>query len=73
MRVILGNDNMKQNITHEKGNSQLLVLLVTCLIISLFVVLAFFLVRLRKAHIAWKKGKLQQIEIPLKLTRCHWQ
>ncbi|MCJ8742530.1 hypothetical protein PDJAM_G00083040 [Pangasius djambal] len=51
-----GNDNRhKDTRNSEKGNSALLVLLVTCLIICLFVVLAFFLVRLRKAHIAWKK------------------
>ncbi|XP_072514157.1 cytotoxic and regulatory T-cell molecule isoform X2 [Salminus brasiliensis] len=39
----------------EKGNSVLLVLLVTCLIFCLVVVIAFFLVRLRKAHLAWKQ------------------
>ncbi|KAK1800452.1 hypothetical protein P4O66_005686 [Electrophorus voltai] len=40
---------------HERGNSALLVFLVTFLIICLVVVLAFFLLRLRRAHIAWKK------------------
>ncbi|XP_060751558.1 cytotoxic and regulatory T-cell molecule [Tachysurus vachellii] len=50
-----GNDHTRLNTRIERGNSPLLVLLVTCLIICLFVVLAFFLVRLRKAHVAWKK------------------
>ncbi|MCI4388293.1 hypothetical protein PGIGA_G00084000 [Pangasianodon gigas] len=51
-----GNDSRHNDKrSSERGNSALLVLLVTCLIICLFVVLAFFLVRLRKAHIAWKK------------------
>ncbi|KAK3522022.1 hypothetical protein QTP70_021387 [Hemibagrus guttatus] len=50
-----GNDDTHFDTRIKKGNSALLVLLVTCLIICLVVVLAFFLVRLRKAHIAWKK------------------
>ncbi|XP_027005213.1 cytotoxic and regulatory T-cell molecule [Tachysurus fulvidraco] len=50
-----GNNHTQLNTRIERGNSPLLVLLVTCLIICLFVVLVFFLVRLRKAHIAWKK------------------
>ncbi|KAM9456168.1 cytotoxic and regulatory T-cell molecule [Clarias gariepinus] len=50
-----GNYSSHERQSIKKGNSALLVLLVTCLIICLFVVLVFFLVRLRKAHIAWKK------------------
>ncbi|XP_060764547.1 cytotoxic and regulatory T-cell molecule [Neoarius graeffei] len=51
-----GSDNSHVETRSSKtGNSTLLVLLVTCLIICLFIVLAFFLVRLRKAHISWKK------------------
>ncbi|KAF5895124.1 heat shock cognate 71 kDa protein [Clarias magur] len=50
-----GNYSSHERQSTKKGNSALLVLLVTCLIICLFVVLVFFLVRLRKAHIAWKK------------------
>ncbi|XP_046717854.1 cytotoxic and regulatory T-cell molecule [Silurus meridionalis] len=50
-----GNENLHVDRQRKKGNSALLVMLVTCLIICLFVVLTFFLVRLRKAHVAWKK------------------
>ncbi|TSK16161.1 Heat shock cognate 71 kDa protein [Bagarius yarrelli] len=50
-----GNDDTHFETRNKKGNSVLLVLLVTCLIICLVVVLVFFLVRLRKAHFAWKK------------------
>ncbi|XP_036450887.1 cytotoxic and regulatory T-cell molecule [Colossoma macropomum] len=56
---ISGDGNEKQDISEhkqkEKGNSALLVLLVTCLIFGLIVVLAFFLLRLRRAHVAWKQ------------------
>ncbi|XP_017546773.1 cytotoxic and regulatory T-cell molecule isoform X1 [Pygocentrus nattereri] len=45
----------KDPIQNKKGNSALLVLLVTCLIFCLIVVLAFFLLRLRRAHLAWKQ------------------
>ncbi|XP_017345176.1 cytotoxic and regulatory T-cell molecule [Ictalurus punctatus] len=50
-----GNDNSHVEKISKKRTSTLLVLLVTCLLSCLFVVLAFFLIRLRKAHIAWKK------------------
>ncbi|KAL6473060.1 hypothetical protein MHYP_G00192480 [Metynnis hypsauchen] len=54
-----GAENGKQDISEhrhkEKGNSVLLVLLVTCLIFCLIVVLAFFLLRLRRAHLSWKQ------------------
>ncbi|KAL3971419.1 protein TALPID3 [Sarotherodon galilaeus] len=57
-------DNMDSNTTgnfglnmHRKdqGNSSLLVLLVTCLICGLLVVVIFFAIKLRRAHIAWKR------------------
>ncbi|KAM6907534.1 cytotoxic and regulatory T-cell molecule [Xenentodon cancila] len=38
-----------------QGNSSLLVLLVTCLVVCLLVVVMFFAIKLRRAHIAWKK------------------
>ncbi|KAM4545835.1 cytotoxic and regulatory T-cell molecule isoform 2-T2 [Odontesthes bonariensis] len=38
-----------------KGNSTLLVLLVTCLIFGLLVVVIFFTIKLRRAHLAWKR------------------
>ncbi|KAG9263608.1 cytotoxic and regulatory T-cell molecule [Astyanax mexicanus] len=49
-----GNDKNEQR-QPERGNSVLLILLVTCLIFGLTVVIAFFLLRLRKAHLAWKQ------------------
>ncbi|XP_051971534.1 cytotoxic and regulatory T-cell molecule-like [Xyrauchen texanus] len=39
----------------QKDSSPLLVLLVTCLILCLLIVVIFFTIRLRKAHLAWKK------------------
>ncbi|XP_051541127.1 cytotoxic and regulatory T-cell molecule-like isoform X2 [Myxocyprinus asiaticus] len=39
----------------QNYSSPLLVLLVTCLILCLLIVVIFFVIRLRKAHIAWKK------------------
>ncbi|XP_036974890.1 cell adhesion molecule 2 isoform X2 [Acanthopagrus latus] len=41
--------------TRTKGNSPLLVLLVTCLIFGLLVVVIFFAMKLRRAHITWKR------------------
>ncbi|KAI4895928.1 hypothetical protein NFI96_031272 [Prochilodus magdalenae] len=49
------NESSREKIQNKKGNSALLVMLVTCLIFALIVVLAFFLLRLRKAHLAWKQ------------------
>ncbi|XP_067255368.1 cytotoxic and regulatory T-cell molecule isoform X3 [Chanodichthys erythropterus] len=46
-----GND---KQINH-KESSPLLILLVTSLIMALLIVVIFFVIRLRKAHIAWKK------------------
>ncbi|XP_048036685.1 cytotoxic and regulatory T-cell molecule isoform X2 [Megalobrama amblycephala] len=46
-------DNDKQ-INHQES-SPLLILLVTSLIIALLIVVIFFVIRLRRAHIAWKK------------------
>ncbi|XP_067289452.1 cytotoxic and regulatory T-cell molecule isoform X2 [Pseudorasbora parva] len=40
---------------NRKESSPLLILLVTCLIICLLIVVIFFVIRLRRAHIAWKK------------------
>ncbi|KAM6983472.1 uncharacterized protein crtam [Tautogolabrus adspersus] len=37
------------------GNSSLLVFLVTCLIVCLLVVVIFFTIKLRRAHILWKR------------------
>ncbi|KAM7398640.1 hypothetical protein PAMA_006516 [Pampus argenteus] len=39
----------------NKGSSSLLVFLVTCLIFALLVVVIFFAIKLRRAHITWKK------------------
>ncbi|XP_033507749.1 uncharacterized protein crtam isoform X3 [Epinephelus lanceolatus] len=47
------NDSNMQKGT--KGNSSLLVFLVTCLIAGLLVVVIFFAIKLRRAHIAWKR------------------
>ncbi|XP_046907836.1 cytotoxic and regulatory T-cell molecule isoform X1 [Hypomesus transpacificus] len=41
--------------TGKEGSTPLLVLLVTCLIFGLLVVVTFFGIRLRRAHIIWKK------------------
>ncbi|KAM9386218.1 cytotoxic and regulatory T-cell molecule isoform 2-T2 [Pholidichthys leucotaenia] len=41
--------------TGSEGNSSLLVILITCLICGLLVVVIFFAIKLRRAHIAWKK------------------
>ncbi|XP_073335967.1 cytotoxic and regulatory T-cell molecule [Pagrus major] len=41
--------------TRTEGNSSLLVLLVTCLICGLLVVVIFFAMKLRRAHITWKR------------------
>ncbi|XP_056322854.1 cytotoxic and regulatory T-cell molecule [Danio aesculapii] len=40
---------------NQKQSSPLLILLVTTLIICLLIVVIFFLIRLRRAHVAWKK------------------
>lgn len=42
-----------------KESSPLLILLVTSLIIALLIVVIFFLIRLQKAHLAWKKGNIR--------------
>uniref|UniRef100_A0A3B4Z279 Uncharacterized protein n=1 Tax=Stegastes partitus TaxID=144197 RepID=A0A3B4Z279_9TELE len=39
----------------SQGNASLLVLLVTCLIFGLLVVVIFFAIKLRRAHMAWKR------------------
>ncbi|XP_028254135.1 cytotoxic and regulatory T-cell molecule-like [Parambassis ranga] len=39
----------------SQGNSSLLVFLVTCLIFCLLVVVIFFAIKLRRAHMAWKR------------------
>ncbi|XP_044225682.1 cytotoxic and regulatory T-cell molecule isoform X2 [Thunnus albacares] len=39
----------------KRGSSSLLVFLVTCLIFALLVVVLFFAIKLRRAHITWKK------------------
>ncbi|XP_056267868.1 cytotoxic and regulatory T-cell molecule [Pseudoliparis swirei] len=41
--------------TGTGGSSSLLVFLVTCLIFGLLVVVIFFAIKLRRAHIAWKR------------------
>ncbi|KAM4619961.1 cytotoxic and regulatory T-cell molecule [Polymixia lowei] len=41
--------------TETEGSSSLLVLLVTCLIFALLVVVIFFAIKLRRAHILWKR------------------
>lgn len=44
----------------QTGSSSLLVFLVTCLIFGLLVVVIFFAIKLRRAHITWKRGKQWQ-------------
>lgn len=41
--------------TGNKLNSSLLIFMVTCLIFGLLVVVIFFAIKLRRAHIAWKR------------------
>ncbi|XP_051766909.1 cytotoxic and regulatory T-cell molecule isoform X2 [Ctenopharyngodon idella] len=50
----LGIGDKDKQINH-KESSPLLILLVTSLIIALLIVVSFFVIRLRRAHIAWKK------------------
>lgn len=38
------------------GSALLLIFLVTCLILGLLVVVSLFVIKLRRAHILWKKG-----------------
>ncbi|KAG7224630.1 hypothetical protein INR49_011383 [Caranx melampygus] len=57
------NNGTKKNITENEkemqsgrqGNSSLLVFLVSCLIVCLLVVVIFFAIKLRRAHITWKR------------------
>ncbi|MEQ2270903.1 Heat shock cognate 70 kDa protein, partial [Xenotaenia resolanae] len=51
--------------TGMKQNSSLLVLLVTCLIFCLLVVVIFFAIKLRRAHIAWKRGEEAKSLFPM--------
>nr|XP_020476278.1 cytotoxic and regulatory T-cell molecule-like isoform X2 [Monopterus albus] len=53
--VIPGSTNDPKMQTRSGGRSSLLVFLVTCLIVALLVVVIFFTMKLRKAHIAWKR------------------
>ncbi|XP_056141158.1 cytotoxic and regulatory T-cell molecule isoform X2 [Lampris incognitus] len=46
-------DEMERQMRNEGGS--LLVFLVTCLILSLLVVVIFFVIKLRSAHIRWKR------------------
>ncbi|XP_062289003.1 cytotoxic and regulatory T-cell molecule isoform X2 [Scomber scombrus] len=52
-KTVGSNDREKQ--TANKGNSSLLVFLVTCLIFALLIVVIFFGIKLRRAHITWKR------------------
>uniref|UniRef100_A0A667ZEJ0 Ig-like domain-containing protein n=1 Tax=Myripristis murdjan TaxID=586833 RepID=A0A667ZEJ0_9TELE len=45
----------RQKRAGNEGNSSLLVFLVTCLIFALLVVVLFFAIKLRRAHILWKR------------------
>ncbi|XP_065115440.1 cytotoxic and regulatory T-cell molecule [Paramisgurnus dabryanus] len=45
----------KKHHTDKNPSSPLLVLLVTCLIFCLLIVVIFFAIKLRRAHLAWKK------------------
>ncbi|XP_030601639.1 cytotoxic and regulatory T-cell molecule isoform X2 [Archocentrus centrarchus] len=49
-----GNSGLNMHM-RTQGNSSLLVFLVTCLICGLLVVVIFFAIKLRRAHIAWKR------------------
>lgn len=44
---------------NQKESSPLLILLVTCLVICLLIVVIFFVIRLQRAHSAWKKGNIR--------------
>ncbi|XP_034406351.1 cytotoxic and regulatory T-cell molecule isoform X2 [Cyclopterus lumpus] len=50
-----GSFNDSKMRTGTGGSSSLLVFLVTCLIFGLLVVVIFFAIKLRRAHIAWKR------------------
>uniref|UniRef100_UPI003AB0A32E uncharacterized protein isoform X2 n=1 Tax=Centroberyx gerrardi TaxID=166262 RepID=UPI003AB0A32E len=50
-----GGFDEKDKQTGNEGSSSLLVFLVTCLIFALLVVVIFFAVKLRRAHILWKR------------------
>ncbi|XP_068456353.1 cytotoxic and regulatory T-cell molecule [Clinocottus analis] len=50
-----GSFNDPKTRTGTGGSSSLLVFLVTCLIFGLLVVVIFFAIKLRRAHIAWKR------------------
>ncbi|XP_035034661.2 cytotoxic and regulatory T-cell molecule isoform X1 [Hippoglossus stenolepis] len=50
-----GSTNDPRMQTGSQGNSSLLVFLVTCLIVCLLIVVTFFAIKLRRAHITWKK------------------
>lgn len=47
----------------DEGNQSLLVFLVTCLIVALLVVVIFFGIKLRRAHIIWKRGKQRSVQL----------
>lgn len=61
-----GGFDERQKRTGNEGNSSLLVFLVTCLIFALLVVVIFFAIKLRRAHILWKRGKQTASPFPLK-------
>uniref|UniRef100_A0A8C6S364 Uncharacterized protein n=1 Tax=Neogobius melanostomus TaxID=47308 RepID=A0A8C6S364_9GOBI len=48
-------DNNVEKQTINEGSASALIFLVTCLIIGLVVVLIFIFIKLRRAHIAWKR------------------
>ncbi|KAJ4929855.1 hypothetical protein JOQ06_018876 [Pogonophryne albipinna] len=51
----LSNTNILNDPRMRTGGSSLLVFLVTCLIFGLLVVVIFFAIKLRRAHITWKR------------------
>jgi len=54
-------------------SSPLLILLVTSLIICLLIVVIFFVIRLRRAHIAWKKGIIRLFISFIYILRFSWE
>uniref|UniRef100_A0A8C6S0T8 Ig-like domain-containing protein n=1 Tax=Neogobius melanostomus TaxID=47308 RepID=A0A8C6S0T8_9GOBI len=68
--IIRRNNNNVEKQTINEGSASALIFLVTCLIIGLVVVLIFIFIKLRRAHIAWKRGmKTSKLNV-LKLS--HW-
>ena len=55
--MLPGNLEEMEKQSGEKIHGSLLIFLVTCLIVALSVVVLFLAIKLRRAHIHWKRGK----------------